>query len=144
MCEYSKGKSLNVKVTCVCEWRMKEMVVETFKGEVRCLWMLSVSCVIYHQDRYRYGVLASQPHYTFAFLFKHKHTLLYTLTQTLSPSIFHLIALAFHCFFLTLSILTLRWVGLHTHTHTHTHKDTHKQTYISIKPWLSMMNVVTF
>lgn len=26
----------------------------------------------------------------------------------------------------------------------HTHKDTHKQTYISIKPWLSMMNVVTF
>lgn len=43
-------------------------------GGVRCLWMLSVSQVIYHQDRYRYGVLASQPHYTFRLLLKHSHT----------------------------------------------------------------------
>lgn len=61
------------------------------------------------------------------------HTFSYTSRQTLPPSIFHSPLFSTMSLTHTLSLsLSLR----HTHTH--------KQTYISIKPKLNMMNVVTF
>ncbi len=90
--------------------------VGTAEGEVRCLWMLSVSHVVYHQDRYRYGVLPLQPHYTFTSsqALAHKHTHFHH-TNFVSP------------IFLSIAFVHAR-----------------KQTYISIRPKLRMMNVVTF
>lgn len=122
----SRDKTNLIKTGEMCEVKGER---KGGRNRRRCMWMLSVSHVIYHQDRYRYGALASQPHYTFTLLLKHSHTSTHIFINIHTNFVSRHLSLYRFCSPLSLPP-SLRC--------------THKQTYISIKPKLSMMNVVTF
>lgn len=117
------------------KWRVRERPEETWEAGLRCLRMLSVSHVIYHQDRYRYGVLASRPHYTCARLLIRSHT---------GTHIF----INIHANFVSLHLSLYRLCSPPSPSASLAPflrcAHAHKQTYISIKARLRMMNVVTF